>query len=52
MSPRNTATAAPSITGTTSFRIAQVSRAHRKLAEALLSKAGLHIGQEMLLNAL
>ncbi len=45
-------TSATSIRNTTSFRFAQLARSHRKLADSLLSEIGLHVGQEMLLNAL
>lgn len=40
------------ITATSSYRVAQLARSHRRLAETLLSEIGLHVGQEMLLNAL
>ncbi len=37
---------------TTSYLIAQVAKAHRKRASDLLGEVGLHVGQEMLLDAL
>ena len=40
------------ITGSTSHLVAQVARAHRKRAAALLDEVGLHLGQEMILEAL
>jgi DNA-binding MarR family transcriptional regulator len=43
---------APGIQGTTSYLIAQVAKAHRKRASDLLGELGLHVGQEMLLEAL
>lgn len=52
MSTRSTTPTARSISTTTSFRIAQLARAHRKLADTLLGEIGLRVGQEMLLNAL
>ncbi len=36
----------------TSFRLSQVSRLHRKRATELLAELGLHLGQEMILEAL
>ena len=42
----------PGIQGTSSYRIAQVARAHRKRASDLLGELGLHVGQEMVLEAL
>lgn len=40
------------IRGNTSFRISQVARLHRKRAAELLGELGLHLGQEMILEAL
>ncbi|MDG0869569.1 MarR family transcriptional regulator [SAR202 cluster bacterium JH639] len=40
------------IRGNTSFRLSQVSRLHRKRASELLSNLDLHLGQEMVLDAL
>ncbi len=40
------------IRGNTSFRISQVARLHRKRAAELLGDLGLHLGQEMILEAL
>jgi DNA-binding MarR family transcriptional regulator len=40
------------IRGNTSFRLSQVARLHRKRASELLGELGLHLGQEMVLEAL
>ncbi len=40
------------IRNTASFRIAQLAVAHRRLADSVLRGLGLHVGQEMLMNAL
>jgi DNA-binding MarR family transcriptional regulator len=40
------------IRGNTSFRISQVARLHRKRAGELLGDLGLHLGQELILEAL
>ncbi len=40
------------ISGTTSFLFVQVARYHRKRAGELLGDLGLHLGQEMILEAL
>ena len=43
---------ARTIRNTASFRIAQLAVAHRRLADSVLRELGLHVGQEMLMNAL
>ena len=41
-----------SIAGTVGYALAQVCKLHRQRAEELLNDIGLHVGQEMLLDAL
>ena len=40
------------ITDTLGYLVAQVARLHRQRADELLGHIGLHVGQEMMLNAL